>query len=238
MSARALVENEAVRLLRGWKVCAYLCLTLVLATFLLILIATADAKRETPMQNMSLIGPFVDLQLIFCLAIFASDTFSSETHRGTLQLYLLLPQKRSKILGSKLVLPVVFFYMGLTIFTILFAFIPNSTGFWKLWAAMIGVDSLIFFALLFMTVFISIMLKGGGATALVTSILMLFLFVWPFQTDSTYGGVNPFYVGASVMKDLWDGALDSWWPIITLGLVLALFAALSHVAITRKEASE
>jgi ABC-type transport system involved in multi-copper enzyme maturation permease subunit len=238
MSVPALVGTETLRLLRGWKATIYLALTMVLAVALTIILATTNANHETPMQNMNIIWPFACLQLIFCLTIFASDAFSSEASRGTLQLYIMLPQKRLKILLSKMVLPVIFFFSGLAIFSVAFTFIPYTVGFWKLWAAMVCVDSLLFFALLFTTILISIVLKGMGATALVSSVLMLYLFIWPYQTAATFGSVNPFFVGASVMKDLWDGALDTPMPLVSACLISIWAFALAYYALSRKEVSE
>jgi len=238
MSFLALVGTETLRLLRGWKATIYLVLSMILAVALTIILATTDANHETPMQNMNIIWPFVCLQLIFCLTIFASDAFSSEASRGTLQLYIMLPQKRLKILLSKMVLPVIFFYSGLAIFSVAFTFIPYTMGFWKLWAAMVGVVSLLFLALLFTTLFVSIKLKGASATVLVSSVLMLYLFIWPYQTAATFGSVNPFFVGASVMKDLWDGALDTPMPLVSTVIISIWAFALAYFALSRKEVPE
>ena len=238
MSFRALVGTEALRLLRGWKASIYLALSLVLAVAVTVILGTGDPNHETPMLNMGTIWPFACLQLIFCLTIFASDAFSSDAGRGTLQLYIMLPKKRITILLSKLVVPVIFFYAGIAIFSVAFTFIPYSTGFWKLWAAMIGFDSLLFFALLFSTLFISISLKGAGAPILVSSILMLYLFIWPYQTAATFGSVNPFFVGASMMNDMWDGALDNTLPILNFILLTAGAFALSYYTLARKEVPE
>ena len=238
MSLRALAGTEAIRLLRGWKASAYLALSSVLAVVTVVILGTGGPNQETPMQNMAIIWPFVCLQLIFCLTIFASDSFSSDASRGTLQLYILLPQSRLKVLLAKLVVPVIFFYAGLAIFSVAFTFIQYPAGFWKLWAAMMGIDSLLFLALLFSTVLVSIVLKGGGASALVSSVLMLYLFIWPFQTAATYGNVNPFFVGASVMRDIWDGALDAPTPLASTCLMAVMGLVLCYFALSRKEVPE
>jgi hypothetical protein len=67
---------------------------------------------------------------------------------------------------------------------------------------------------------------------------MLYLFIWPYQTASTFGSVNPFFVGASVMKDLWDGALDTPMPLVSTVIISIWAFALAYYALSRKEVSE
>lgn len=238
MSLRALAETEVLRLLRGWKSPVYMVISMALAVALAATVANANYHSYSPMDYHGLIWPFVCMLMIVCITIFASDAFSMDASRGTLQLYFLLPKKRSSILISKLFIPVLFFYIGLSMFTIALASVPQTAGFWKLWAVQVAADSLLFLALLFLTLSISITLKGGMASGLVSSLLMLFFILMLLQASLRVDIPNPFQNQELLLADLADGTLDTPLRAIWIGIALASFAALSHAVLSRKEVAE
>lgn len=239
MSGRALVEKEFLSLLRGWRMVAFLAATTILASGFIFLITT-EQKAALPKVNIEVAGFFVSLQIVLCLGLFASDMISSSAKDGTLQLYLLLPRKRRTVLLAKFVPPIVCYFIGIVMFSVIVVSIPSGTAFLKLWWANVAVDTLLFFALLFLVSFISVSSNGtsGPITVLVT--LMLLLFFSPFIPINVafLDPVNPFAYGFNLIKDLSNGTLDNSMPAGVLVAIMLVFAALSFFVMARKEVTE
>jgi len=239
MSGWALVEKEFLSLLRGWRLVAFLTATAILASGFIFLIST-EQKAALPKVNIEAAGFFISLQIILCLGLFASDMVSSSSRDGTLQLYLLLPRRRISVLVAKFVPPILSYFIGIAIFSIIVGSIPNGTAFMETWWALVAVDTLLFFALLFLVSFISVSSNGtsGPITALVT--LMLLLFFSPFNPLmlAFLNPINPFAYGYDLIKDLSNGTLDNSMPAGVLVVIMLVFAALSFVMMARKEVTE
>jgi ABC-type transport system involved in multi-copper enzyme maturation permease subunit len=239
MSGRALVEKEFLSLLRGWKMVAFLAASGILASAFIYLIS-ADQRASSPAQNIETAGLFVSLQIVFCLGLFASDIVSGGARDGTLQLHLLLPRRRSGILLAKLFPPILFYFIGAAFFSLVVASIQNSPAFLELWWARLAVDTLLFFALLFLVALISVSSRGTSGPVLALVLLMLLLFFSPYLPMKLpfLNPVNPFSYEYDVMSDLGNGTLENPSPAGILAAMLFLFAALAFILMERKEVAD
>jgi ABC-type transport system involved in multi-copper enzyme maturation permease subunit len=239
MSGWALVEKEFLSLLRGWRMVAFLAATGILATGF-ILGLTTEQKGALPNINMEIAGFFISLQMVLCLGLFASDLISSSAKDGTLQLYLLLPRKRRTVLLAKFVPPVVCYFIGIVMFSVMVISIPSGTAFLKLWWANVAVDTLLFFSLLFLVSFISVSSNGTSGPITAFVILMLLLFFSPFIPINLafLNPINPFAYGYDLIKDMSNGILDNSMPAGVLVIIMLVFAAMSFFVMARKEVTE
>jgi ABC-type transport system involved in multi-copper enzyme maturation permease subunit len=239
VSGWALVEKEFVSLLRGWRMVAFLAATAILAAGFIIFLTTTQ-KAALPKVNIEAAGFFISLQTVLCLGLFASDMIASSARDGTLQLYLLLPRKRRSVLLAKFVPSIICYFLGIAMFSLIVASIPNGTAFMEIWWATVAVDTLLFFALLFLVSLISVSSKGtsGPITALIT--LMLLLFFSPFIPINLafLDPINPFAYGYDLIKDMSNGTLDNSMPAGVLVVIMLVFAALSFFVMARKEVTD
>lgn len=239
MSGRVVVEKELLSLLRGWRIPAFLAATGILASAFIYLIS-ADQKGASPAANIETAGLFVSLQIIFCLGLFVSDIISGSAKDGTLQLYLLLPKRRTGILAAKLVPPVLFYLVGIAIFSLIVISIPSSAAFIELWWARVAVDTLLFFTLLFLVALISVSSNGTSAPVRALVLLMLLLFFSPYLPIKLpfLNPINPFSYEYDLMSDLSNGTFENLLPAGILATMPVVFTVLAFFVMERKEVTD
>jgi len=239
MSGWALVEKEFMGLLRGWRLVAFLAATAILASGFIFLITT-EQKAALPKVNIEGAGFFMSLLIVLCLGLFASDMISSSAKDGTLQLYLLLPRNRRTVLLAKFLPPILCYFIGIVMFSLIVVSVPSGTAFLKLWWANVAVDTLLFFALLSLVSFISVSSNGTSGPITAFVLLMMLLFFSPFIPINLafLNPINPFAYGHDLIKDLSNGTLDNSMPAGILVVIMLVFASLSFLVMARKEVTE
>ncbi|MEM2870629.1 MAG: hypothetical protein QW379_09485 [Thermoplasmata archaeon] len=237
MSWRALFEKDAVILLRGLRISIYLILISVLA-FLYVISLSGQFNYSFPSKNVIDGGFYILLVIILSISMFSSDTSSRGVGDFEHHLLLLIPKRNISILASKMMIPPIFYLVGIALFTTILFSISNNLAFLKLWGVRLLVDTLLFFVLLSFSLILFLFLRSNYALIVSTVTLLILFILSPYVLNILPEHPNPIGCEYEILNDMSDGLINNFTPIMTLILYLMTFLSIMILKFHRMEVKE